>query len=390
MVIVGAGIGGLIAAGLLRRAGLEVVLIEQAAQLGEVGAGIQVAPNASRIIAAVGLEDELAAVGTVPERLVFRRWQDDSVLMATPVGRAYLQRYGHPYYNVYRPDLIEVLARGIDGVTVHMGTEVASAQNVQNGAVARLASGDEIEGDVVVGADGIRSAVRTAVFGDLPGRFSGWVAYRALVPRQRVPSMAVETTNRLGPGRHLVSYFVGRGQRYLNLVCVVPERSWDIESWTEPGSLDDLRRFFSDWAPATQAILDAVEEPVYRWALFDREPLAQWTQGRITLLGDACHPMVPFLAQGAGMAIEDGAVLARCLEREPAVEDALRRYEQVRLPRTTRLQAGSWKNCTVYHLPDGLEQRARDRSYQAVSGSGTEALAAFDRVQGYDALTVDL
>ena len=390
MVIVGAGIGGLTAAGLLRRAGHEVELIERSAQFGDVGAGIQIAPNASRIIAATGLGDELATVGTVPERLVFRRWQDDSVLMATPAGRAHLQRYGHPYYNVFRPDLIEVLAKGIGGATVRMDAEVVSARNAPNGAVVKLATGEEVEGDLVVGADGIRSAVRAAVFGELPGRFSGWVAYRALVPRQRAPSLAVETTNRLGPGRHLVSYFVGRGQRYLNLVCVVPEPSWDIESWTEPGSLDDLRRFFSDWAPATQAILDAVQEPVYRWALFDRQPLARWTDERVTLLGDACHPMVPFLAQGAGMAIEDGAVLARCLEREPAVEDALRRYEQVRLPRTARLQAGSWKNCTVYHLPDGPEQRARDRSYQAASGSGAEALAAFDRVQGYDALTIDL
>ena len=390
MVIVGAGIGGLTAAGLIRQAGHEVELVEKAAQFGEVGAGIQIAPNASRIIAAMGLGDELADVGTIPERMVLRRWQDDQHLMTVPGGSAHIERYGHPYYNVYRPDLVDVLAKGIDGVAVRMSAEVVGARNVRGGAVVTLASGDEIEGDAVVAADGIRSAVRAAVFGELPGRFSGWIAYRALVPRERAPSLAVEVTNRLGPGRHLVSYFVGRGQRHLNLVCVVPERSWDVESWTEPGSLDDLRRFFSDWAPETQAILEAVEEPVYRWALFDRQPLAQWTEGRITLLGDACHPMVPFLAQGAGMAVEDGAVLSRCLEREPDVGDALLRYERVRLPRTSQLQAGSWKNCTVFHLPDGPEQQARDRSYQAASGSGPAALAAFDRVQGYDALTVDL
>ena len=386
IVVAGAGIGGLAAAGLLRRAGHEVILLERSTAFGEIGAGIQIAPNASRVIAALGLADELAHIGTTAERAVYRRWEDDGEIMSTPIGNAHVERYGHPYYNVYRPDLIDLLATGLDGVDVRFGCEVIGAGNTADGAVVELASGEVLDGDAVVAADGIKSAVRTSVFGEMPGRFSGWVAYRAMVPRERVADLPIEITNRLGPGRHLVSYFVGRDQRLLNLVCVVPEASWDVESWSEPGDLSDLRAFFADWSPGCLAILDQVEEPVYRWALYDREPLGRWTDGRITLLGDACHPMVPFMAQGACMAIEDGAVLARCLDHDASIDDALLRYERVRLPRAAKLQNASWRNCTTFHLPDGREQRSRDDFYRSLSGVGSDALAAFDDVQGYDAL----
>lgn len=390
VVLVGAGIGGLTAAGLLRQAGHEVVLVEKASEFGQVGAGIQIAPNASRVIAALGLADELASVGTTADRIVYRRWADDSELMTIPVGDAHLERYGHPYYNVYRPDLIDVLTKALDGVELRLGAEVVGAETMADGAAVELASGDAIEGDAVIAADGIGSGIRTALFGQVPGRFSGWIAYRALVPRERVEGMAIEITNRLGPDRHLVSYFVGRDQRFLNLVCVVPEESWDVESWSEPGRLSDLRAAFADWSSPCQAVLDEIEEPVFRWALYDREPLERWTSGRITLLGDACHPMVPFMAQGACMAIEDGAVLTRCLDRDATVDEALQRYEWVRRPRATKLQNASWRNCTTFHLPDGPEQEASDRVYGSRSGAGSEALAALDKIQGYDAINTSI
>ncbi len=394
VIVVGAGIGGLTAAGLLARAGHETVLVEKARAFGEVGAGIQIAPNASRVLASLGLGEPLAAVGTTAERVVYRRWRDDAEILASPIGDAHLERYGHPYFNVYRPDLIEVLRQGLTHperpVEVRLGAEVLDVATTADGATVAPADGEVLAADVIVGADGIKSAVRTALFGAMPGRFSGWLAYRALVPRDRVPDWPIEITNRLGPDRHLVSYFVGRDQRYLNLVCVVPEPSWDLESWTEPGELADLRDHFADWSPAVQAILDEVVEPVHRWALYDREPLDAWTRGRVTLLGDACHPMVPFMAQGACMAIEDAAVLTRCLDDGPTPGAAIARYERARLPRTADLQRRSWRNCTVFHLPDGPEQRARDARMGERSGSGAEALAAFDDVQGYDALSVPL
>ncbi len=250
-----------------------------------------------------------------------------------------------------------------------------------------MAGGDTVEADVVVGADGIHSAVRGALFAPTPARFSRLAAYRALVPREAVADLAVEVTNRMGPGRHVVSYFVGRHRQYYNLVCVVPETTWDVESWTEPGSLDDLRAHFAGWSAGLSRLLEHVVEPVYRWALHDRQPLAAWSQGTATLLGDACHPMLPFMAQGACQAIEDAVVLTRCLDA--AGDDApgaLRRYEALRLPRTARLQQLSWRNATTFHLPDGDDQHARD----ARLATGGDSAGANDWLYGYDALTVDL
>jgi salicylate hydroxylase len=382
VAIAGAGIGGLTLAASLARSGHEVELLEQASAFGEVGAGIQISPNAVRVLAALGLGNALAAVGTRPERAVVRRWADDRELGATALGGVILERHRYPYYNVFRPDLIEVLATALDGVTVRFGADVVALR----GAGVELAGGDVVEADVVVGADGIHSAVRAALLGPTAARFSGLTAYRALVPGAAVADLAVEVTNRMGPGRHLVSYFVGRDRRYYNLVCVVPEATWAIESWTEPGSLDDLRAHFAGWSAGVGRLLDHVVAPVYRWALHDRRPLAAWSQGAVTLLGDACHPMLPFMAQGACQAIEDAAVLTRCLDDGgDDVPAALLRYEALRLPRTARLQRLSWRNATTYHLPDGDEQRARDARLADGDTGG-----ASDWLYGYDALTVDL
>jgi salicylate hydroxylase len=382
VAVAGAGIGGLTLAVALARSGHEAVVVEKSAAFGDVGAGIQISPNAARVLAALGLGDALDAVGVRPERVVVRRWDDDRELGVTTLGAAVVARYGFPYYNVFRPDLIEVLVGGVGGVSVRFDAEVTGVV----GATLELADGDAIEADVVVGADGIHSAVRTALFGPTPARFSGLVAYRALVPGPAVAHLPVEVTNRMGPGRHLVSYFVGRDRQYYNLVCVVPEPTWDVESWTEPGVIDDLRAHFAGWSAAVSGLLEHVVEPVYRWALHDRQSLPAWSQGGATLLGDACHPMLPFMAQGACQAIEDAVVLRRCLEvGGDDVALALRRYEAARLPRTARIQGLSWRNATTYHLPDGDDQRGRDARL-AVADSG----GASDWLFGYDAQSVDL
>jgi salicylate hydroxylase len=203
-------------------------------------------------------------------------------------------------------------------------------------------------------------------------------AYRALVPRHRVrSSQTAVVRNWLGPHQHLVAYPVGRHARYLNLVCVVPEPSWTTESWNVPGSVTDLRNHFAGWSAELTTLLDAVEEPVFKWALYDREPLSRWSTATTTLLGDACHPMLPFLAQGAGQAIEDATALARCLSATPAdIPTALARYERARRPHTAKIQRMSWDNNTVYHLPDGPQQRARDKAlHGAPAQSGLAALS---------------
>ncbi len=376
IAIIGAGIGGLTAAAFLHRSGHEVTVYESSPFLGEVGAGLQLSPNGTRVLERLGMSDRLRDICVTPERIVLRRWSDDAELLSTPLGHHAEDRWKAPYYNVYRPDLIELLAESTAEVDIRFSSRVTSVETHDSGVSLEIDNGDTQHADVLVGADGIHSVVRDSLFGAVPSRFSGMVAYRALLKREFAEDLAVETTNRMGPDAHVVSYFVGQNRKYLNLVAITNQDSWDIESWTEPGDVRELRNRFSDWSPQLKEILQRVEEPVYRWALYDRQPLPTWVKGRTTLLGDACHPMVPLLAQGACQAIEDAAVLSDCLGSMPA-SDALSEYERIRLARTANIQAQSFRNAVTYHLHDGEEQRQRDSMYSRASGSA-DALVMFD------------
>lgn len=390
IVIVGAGIAGMTLAALLHRSGHQVEIIEKAGHFGEVGAGIQISPNGARVLAEIGLGDDLARIGTMPERIVLRRWEDDTELLARRQGTLPIERYGHPYFNVYRPDLIEILTRAVVDVPTRFGATVVGVEPVDSGARVDLADGPSLTADVVIGADGIHSVVRAELFGSTPSRFSGSVAFRALVPREKVAHLPIEVTNRMGPDRHLVSYFVGEQQRWLNLVCVVPEPEWDVEGWNEPGSLAELRLHFANWSPEINAVLDSVVEPVHRWALHDREPMEHWSTGHVALMGDACHAMLPFMAQGACQGIEDAAILDRLLSATSVdgVPEALVRYEDLRRPRAAEIQRRSRQNATLYHLPDGPDQETRDAVYQGLDeNAGADA---FDWLYGHDSLTVSL
>ena len=386
IAIIGAGIGGLTAAAFLERDGHEVHVFEAAHQIGEVGAGIQISPNGSRILRELGAGDDLAAIGTTPRRVVIRRWRDDSQLSETPLGDAAVERWGAPYYNVYRPDVIEVLRGACPKSKIHLDHRLTDLDAQEARPSLRFDNGHSFSADLVIGADGIHSQVRQTLFGSHPTRFSGWVAYRALVPRSKVPHLDVEVTNRLGPDAHIVSYFVGREQRYLNLVCIVGDPDWNIESWNEPGDRDVLRDRFADWSPTVRDILENVEPSVFRWALHDRQPFPSWSHGSVTLLGDACHPMVPFMAQGACQAIEDAAVLSRALAESSDIGSALALYEAARRPRTSSIQSKSFANATTFHLADGDEQKERDLNYSRVTGLGERALAGFDWLYGHDAM----
>lgn len=380
VVIVGAGIGGLAAAALLSRDDHRVTVVEAARELGEVGAGIQVSPNGVRVLERLGLARSASEIGCTPDRIVIRRWQDDSELMSLPIGSHARARWGQPYYSAYRPDVIDILASRCSTVDLRLGSRVVAIDH--DAPSVTLLDGTTITGDLVVGADGIHSVVRTSAFGPQATRFSGFVAYRALVPRADVNDLPVEVTNRVGPDGHIVSYFVGRDRRFLNLVCIYEDTSWDVESWHEPGDPDDLRKRFADWSPSARRILELVREPVFRWALHDREPLPRWSQGSSTLLGDACHPMVPFMAQGACQALEDAAALADALAGSSDVRSALAVYESRRRPRTAEIQGRSFANATTYHLHDGEQQEQRDVAYRAASRHGANGLAAFDWLYG--------
>ena len=383
--IVGGGIGGFSAALALARAGHQVTVFERSAGLSEVGAGVQISPNAWRVLNWLGLRDDFAEIAVLPNRVVFRRWEDDSVIRATDLDADVTATWGLPLASVARTDLIGMLGAAVaatPNIAVHYGRRVASVEPADDRSAILFADGSVATFDAVVGADGIHSVVRPCVGGADSARFSGSVAYRALVPRELVEDLPLETTNRVGPDAHVVSYFIGRDRSHLNLVCISPEDTWTTESWTEPGTLDDLRARFAGWSPQLHGILQRVQEPVFRWALYDREPIEQWGFGTTTLLGDACHPMLPFMAQGSCQALEDAAVLGRCLSRADVGEIAgsLRRYEDARRARAAQIQAASFGNRDLFHMPDGQMQRDRD----ALLASGVGGMSMLDWVYSYD------
>ncbi len=248
-----------------------------------------------------------------------------------------------------------------------------------------FANGTSALVDVLLGADGIHSTVRALVFGEERPRFTGCAAYRGLVPANRLAQLELEVTTQIwmGPRGHFVHYFV-RSQRLVNFVAVVEQDSWTRESWTDRGDVSDALSAFAGWQPQLHEILGSVDE-MFIWALFDRAPLPYWSMGRVTLLGDACHPMLPFMAQGAAQALEDGAALTSCLTQDRArpIEDSLRLYETVRKPRASRIQSLSEVNKTRFHLPDGRAQRERDE--QMASGATDFSIQAVKWIYAHDA-----
>lgn len=378
VIVVGAGIGGLTTALALSGAGHEVRVVERASGFGEVGAGVQTGPNATRVLHALGLEAALSAVAVAPGEFRFLRWDDDSRLTTWPLAGYLDVKYGAPYYTLYRPDLITLLAAAL-GDIVRFRRTVTAVEAAAPHPVVHFADGGTETADAVVGADGIHSVVRRSTVAETPPRFSGMCAYRALVSGDDLPEPPEHVVrNWLGPNQHLVAYPVGAGARYLNLVCIVPATDWRTESWITPGSLAELRAHFRDWSPRLNALLDHVREPVYRWGLYDREPIPRWSTATTTLVGDACHPMLPFLAQGAAQAIEDAAALTAALPADAAddgVAAALEAYESKRRPHTARIQRQSWTNNVQFHLPDGPGQQARDAALAAGEGLSVDSLS---------------
>lgn len=351
-LVIGGGIGGVMAALCLHAQGIDVTVFERSHALGEVGAGIQLSPNGMKVLARLGLSDKIAAAAFRPEWLGMRMGRSGTAIFSIPMGALAEERYGAPYLHIHRADLMAILAKALTDRApdaLQAGRACVGVAQDDTGVTATFADGTTARGDVLVGADGIHSTVQATLFGARPARFTGNVAWRLVVPaddrlRALVPPAA---TIWVGPGRHAVTYFLRRGE-LVNFVGIVEQQGWEKEGWTEPGDVIDLRRDFAGWTPAvTETIARAAV--CHRWALFDRDPMQAWGRGRVTLLGDACHPMLPFLAQGAVMAIEDAWVLARSLTTHGAPEDALQAYEAARRPRTTRVQQGARAQMGRYH-----------------------------------------
>ncbi|HET7527044.1 MAG TPA: FAD-dependent monooxygenase [Burkholderiaceae bacterium] len=367
IAIVGGGIGGLAAALFLRRAGIAATVYEQADALREVGAGLVVPPNMVRPLLRLGLGDSLQRVAVrLDAAWEFRRWQDGRVLFTQPMGDVCRQLYGVDCYVAHRADLLQLLQAALPAEQLRLGhrcTEaIAHGDGVQLRLARRAAADVVVHADAAIGADGIHSIVRAGAAPHVDARFSGLCAFRCLVDATHAPAMALRPVQTLwlGPGRHFVHYPISAG-RLVNVVAIVPAGDWQRESWTAPGSVADLRAAFDGWDERVLQLIDSASQTM-RWALVDREPLARWTEGRISLLGDAAHPMLPFFAQGAAQAIEDAEALASCLhgvERE-ALPAALQRYEALRRPRASRVQTMSRGREVRNHLPDGPQQQQRD------------------------------
>jgi salicylate hydroxylase len=376
IAVIGGGIGGLTTALSLRQAGFEVDVYEQAPELTEVGAGINMAPNATRILRQLGLAEGLDREGVRPVGTHQRRWQDGRTLQRAPLNPLCEQLYGAPHMTIHRADLLAVIASGLPTERIHLGHRLTGLDDMGDRTEAWFENGAHITVDLLVGADGIHSAVRSALFGEEAPRFTGCVAYRGLAPAGRIADLGLEIGSQswVGPAAHFVHYFVSRG-RLLNFVGWTEHDSWNREDWTDRATVARALAAFEGWHKQVRRII-AAADTCFIWALFDREPLPRWSVGRTTLLGDACHPMHPFAGQGAAMAIEDGAALAACLlaagSDDPGA--ALRQYERLRLPRVTRLQDMSRANKTRFHMPDGPVQQARDAEWAKAGDRSPDAL----------------
>lgn len=380
-LIAGGGVGGLTAALCLARQGLDVTVLEQSQTLTKTGAGIQLSPNCSRVLHALGLEDALKISAFLPEGTQFRHWRTAKVISDNTLGEVAFERYGAPYYHVHRGDLLRILAQAVNNtpqISMITGERVESFQT-DSTSVEVTTSKATHAARLLIGADGIHSQVRAQLWGAQEARFTGNIAWRALVPAERLPKGMIRPMSTVwwGPGKHFVHYYV-RGGDLVNCVCVVEKSGWETESWTEPGEVAELRRDFAGWHGDIQTLIDnADHDSFYKWALFDREPMQRWGSGPVTLLGDACHPTLPFMAQGAAMAIEDGAVLANCLVRNDDVGQALKDYENLRRTRTAGIQNGSRRNAKVFHL-SGIKAWLRNRAAAGAGGRVTDTLFRYN------------
>jgi salicylate hydroxylase/6-hydroxynicotinate 3-monooxygenase len=348
IAVVGAGIGGLAAASLLKRAGHDVQVYEQVRRFARVGAGIQMAPNAVKVLRRLGVEERLRQVGFRSELALSREWDSGKVTSELGLGEEVEKKFGAPYLFLHRAELHAAIESAVPADIVHFDMKLVGLDQNAQAVALTFADGARIRADAVIGADGVHSLVREILLGPEKPRFTGRVAYRMTYPAARLGEARVTPvrTKWWGPDRHVVIYYVTAARDQIYFVASVPEGvEWMTpESWSAKGDLDELRSAYTGFHPEVKAVLNACPV-VYKWALLDRDPLPRWSDGRVVLLGDACHPMLPYMAQGAACALEDAAVLTRCLEQtDGGLEQAFKLYEETRKPRASALQAKSSTN----------------------------------------------
>ncbi len=357
VMLIGAGIGGLSCALALQRAGIAVLVYEQAPELGEVGAGLTLSPNGSKGIIGLGLENELTSAADPPSYQAVHHYQTGRVLVRRERGDLPRQQYGAPYYQIHRADLHEMLAAAVranDPECIHLSHEFERYTQSEAEARAHFRNGRSASGRALIGCDGVKSPVRSQLHESESPTFTGYIAWRGLAPAASVPPEAVDPPSGIyiGPGHLFVRYLI-RGGETVNYVAFVEREDWQVESWSQHSKVSEVLDEFSDFHQLVRSIISSTPpELCYKWGLFSRRPLETWSVGRVSLLGDAAHPTLPFMGQGAVMAIEDGIVLARCLAAAGNVAEAFRRYEDARVERTTLVMVQSGKIIHRFFAPD--------------------------------------
>ena len=360
IAIIGGGIGGLAAALALERRGAEIIVCEQASAASEIGAGLHLSPNALKALRVLGVEDAVVALGSETDFLTIRSWKSGRIVSRMRPG-SFRQQFGAPNVAVHRADLLGVLHGAITSADIRFGTRCIGVESSGRGPVARFADGREIEADIIVGADGIRSVVRNAVCGTDAPRFTGCICWRGMAKADAVPRdiMVAEGTMWMGPHGHVVQYPVRRGE-LVNIVAHFDSDAWTEESWTRECDVAEVTATYAGWH-ADLLRLFGCSPRWYKWALYDRNPAAQWSNGRATLLGDSAHAMLPYLGQGAAMAIEDACVLAAAVARHAEdLDTALLVYQQTRAPRAEAAVLGSRARARENHLVSRWARLKRD------------------------------
>jgi 6-hydroxynicotinate 3-monooxygenase len=354
IAIVGAGMGGLAAAAALRRVGIEITVYEQAAQFARIGAGIQIGCNAMKVLRELGLEQRLRAQSFYPRSWNNRDWRTGEVKFDMIFGESAERKFGAPYLLAHRGDLHAALASAVPGECVRLGHKLVGLDETADGVRLSFANGVESDADALIGADGVHSLVRDLLFGASGVNFTGRIAYRTTYPAALLDGQAIDDcTKWWGEDRHIVIYYVKPDRSEVYFVTSQPEPDFTIESWSAKGDVSALRAAFEGFNSQVTNVLAACPD-VHKWAIVDRHALERWADRNVTLLGDACHPMTPYMAQGAAMAIEDAAVLSRCLDgvERDGIADAFRRFEATRRERTARVQQTSRTNTWLKERTD--------------------------------------
>jgi salicylate hydroxylase len=393
VLIAGGGLGGMTAAAALLRMGCDVDVYEQAGELREVGAGLQLSANGTRALFALNLGEALKAQSCEAEGKEIRLWNTGETWKLFDLGKVSIERYGYPYFTVYRPDLLEVLVDAVRRAkpgALHLGAKCMGFTQDDRQVRLLLEDGKSATGDVLIGADGVHSRVRQALFGADRPQFTGIVAWRGIVPMEKLPRHMARMvgTNWVGPGGHVIHYPL-RGGRLMNFVGALDRADWRVESWSARGTQEELAADYSGWHEDVHALIRHIPVP-YKWALMVRAPMPRWSVGRVTLLGDACHSMVPFLAQGAVQAIEDAYVLGRALtESDADIPERLARYESARRVRTSRVVEGSAANIERFHHK-ALANPATARDYVNREWAGSRVAERYEWLFRYDVTTVEI